>query len=177
MSIDAPLLTFLVLNQCFPPPLRVADLSQELSLAKSRYTELEARSKALQAKNDVDKALHANIEGNSKRKIAELEASLTTAKLAAESSARSALELQASYQVLSLDFSKAIAELNSERAVIERLKVAADVADQKARDAANTVESMKNELVGSSYDFERKLATALSAAQLAEGRRIVAERK
>ena len=73
--------------------IRAADLAAEASQAKSKLGELEAKAKAMEAKSNEDQASYAKEVGVAKKRIAELEDSLGSAKVAAQAAAQSAIEV------------------------------------------------------------------------------------
>jgi chromosome segregation ATPase len=153
---------------------RVADFAQQAADAKSKLIELESKSRAMQSKSNEDQAAYAKEIGSAKKRISELEESLRTTKSAAELAAREALN---SYNSLFSELSKSKSQLENEKTQVSNLKLANEQAERRVQESAMTIQAMKVQLAEATETFTKKLTAAASSAQLAESRRITAEKK
>ena len=74
--------------------IRAAELAQEASDAKSKLSDLETKAKAMEARSNDDQTAYAKEVGAAKKRIAELEDSLGSAKVAAQAAAQSAIDVR-----------------------------------------------------------------------------------
>lgn len=72
---------------------RATELALEASEAKSKLNDLESKAKAMEIKSNEDQASYAKEVGAAKKRIAELEESLGSAKVAAQAAAQSAIDV------------------------------------------------------------------------------------
>lgn len=153
---------------------RVTEFADQAADAKSKLMELEGRYQSMQARSSEDQAAYTKDLGAARRRISDLEESLRAAKADADTSARSA---DASYKALASDLAKAKSLLENEKAQVSKLKITSEQAERRIQDATLTIQAMKSQLAEATESFTKKLAVATSAAELAETRRIAAERK